>query len=205
MPHNLNVSTVIDKNKLTSVNAFLILLEVFVKDASGTPIETIRLVQNSEDVIFETNTFTATNFDLDIKLDAAREPSITLKAHDETRLLAQYIDDYDGLVGNKLRVIIVNSGNLSAPAEIDEELIVLSTNVSSYTANIELGMESAGSMRFPKARQFKERCWKTFKSPRCGYAGADLTCSYTRTGTNSCSAKGNEINFGGFPGINELF
>lgn len=205
MPHNLNVSTVIDKNKVASVNAFLILLEIFVKDSSGTAIETIRLAQNSENVVFETNTFTATNFDLDIKLDAAREPSITLKAHDETRLLAQYIDDYDGLVGNKIRVIIVNSGNLSLPAEIDEDLIVLNTSVSSYTANIELGMESAGSMRFPKARQFKERCWKKFKSTRCGYAGADATCSYTRTGVNSCSAKGNEINFGGFPGINELF
>ena len=205
MAHDLNLSTVIDKNKVTSENVFLIMLEATVKDSSGNYIDTIRIVKNSEDITYEGNTFTASNFELDIKLDAEKEPSITLSAHDETRMLAQYIDAYDGLVNNKVRVLIVNSGALGQPPEIDEELIVLSTSLASYSVTMELGAESAVAMRFPQARQFKDRCWKAFKSTRCGYAGPDNTCSYTREGTNGCKAKGNEINFGGFHGINELF
>lgn len=205
MPHNLNLSTVIDKNKVSSEHVFLILIEAEIKDTEGTLVDTIRIVKNSEDITFEGNVFTASNFELDIQLDATRETQVTLKAHDETRLLAQYIDAYDGLVGCKVRIIIANSGSLSSPPEIDENLLVTSTTLTNYTANIELGVESATGVRFPKARQFKDRCWKTFKSTRCGYAGPDGTCDYTRNGPNGCVAKNNEINFGGFPGINEMF
>src|SRR5690242_12304524 len=119
MPHKLNLSTVIDKNKVSSTNAFIILLEIEVKDSSGTLVDTVRIAQNSENITFETHTFTAANFKVDIKLDATTEPSITLEAHDETRQLAQYIDAYDGLVGANVRMMIVNSAALTGPAEID--------------------------------------------------------------------------------------
>lgn len=206
MAHNLNVSSVIDKNKIASSNVFLILLEVEVKDPStGTLVDTMRIVKNSEDIVFETNVYTAANFELDIQLDATKEPTITLEAHDETRQLAQYIDAYDGLVSCNIRVMIVNSGNLLAAPDIDENMIVLSSSISSYKARFELGVESSVGFRFPNYRQFKDRCFKAFKGPRCQYAGPAATCSYTRNGANGCIAKNNEINFGGFPGINELF
>lgn len=205
MPHNLNIASIIDKNKVSSTNVFLILLEVEVRDSAGALVETLRVVKNSADIVFQGNTYTAANFELDIKLEATQEPSITLEVHDETRQLAQYIDAYDGLVRNKIRVMIVNSGSLNSPADIDEEMIVLTSSLSSYTARFELGVESSLGLRFPNYRQFKDRCFKTFKGPRCQYAGAATTCDYTREGVNGCKAKNNEINFGGFPGINELF
>jgi hypothetical protein len=205
MPHNLNISTVIDKNKVSSENVFLLLLEIFVVDHNGDAVETLRIVKNAEDITFESNTYTASNFELDFKLDSGSEPSIMLTAQDQTRQLAQYVDAYDGLIKNKIRIIIVNSGSLSSPAEIDELMIVKTGSVSNYVTTLELGIESALGNRFPNYRQFKDRCFKKFKGPRCQYAGADETCTYVRTGSNGCIAKNNEVNFGGFPGINELF
>lgn len=35
-----------------------------------------------------------------------------------------------------------------------------------------------------------------FKGPECSYAGGDISCDHTLT---DCKAKGNEVNFGGFP------
>lgn len=205
MPHNLTIDSIIDKNKVSSSNVFLILLEVEVRDTEGVLVDMVRIAKNSEDVVFETNTFTASNFELDIQIDALKEPSITLEAHDETKQLAQYVDAYDGLVGCNVRVIIVNSGGLTGPADIDEQMIVLSSSFSAYKLRFELGVESSVGLRFPNFRQFKDICFKKFKGPRCQYAGPDATCSYSRTGTNGCIAKNNEINFGGFTGINELF
>lgn len=205
MPHNLNIATVIDKNKIASANTFLILVEVYVVDSGGSPVTTLRFVKNSENITFETHEFIASNFEMDFKLESTKESTITLTAQDQTRQLAQYVDAYDGLVKNRVRLIIVNSGSLTSPAEIDEYMLVRQGSTSSYVTTLELGTESALGNRFPNYRQFKDRCFKQFKGIRCQYAGSDATCSYTRTGTNGCIAKGNEINFGGFPGINDLF
>jgi phage-related protein len=205
MANKLSIAAVIDKNKITSENVFLVLIEVYVQDSDGNAVSTIRFCKNSENITFDGELFTASNFELDIKLETNQEPSITLTAQDQTKALAQYIDAYDGLVRNKVRMLVVNSASLGSPAELDETFVVTSSRISGYVSTLELGVESAVSQRFPRHRQFKDRCFKTFKGPRCQYAGPDATCSYSRTGVNGCIAKGNEINFGGFPGINELF
>jgi phage-related protein len=205
MPHHLNISTVIDKNQIASDKAFLVLLEVMIKDSDGNDIDTVRLAKNTEDVVFEGETFLASNFEMDMKLDTGKEPQITISINDPTGQIITYVDIYDGLVKSKVRMLIVHEGALDSPAELDEVMLVKSTTTSGYAVSFELGAESSVGHRFPQYRQFKDRCFKTFKGPRCQYAGPDATCDFTRTGVNGCVAKNNEINFGGFPGINNLF
>jgi phage-related protein len=130
---------------------------------------------------------------------------MTLAAQDQTQLLAQFVEAYDGLVGSDVTLYVVNSGALSSPPEIEETFKVVGASVQTYVVTINLGVESATSARFPPFRQFKERCVWKYKGVRCKYAGVLETCDYTRSGANGCVAHDNEINFGGFPGINDLF
>lgn len=203
MSKHLNLSTVIDKNKINSENTFLILIEAYVVDYNGDPVETLRIVKNSENIIFRGNTYQAASFDINITMEVNQEPNITLKAVDYSRTLGQYVDLYDGLVNNKVKMLVVNSGSLTAPPEMEEEFIIVKSDIKDYEVTIELGVETAVAQRFPNYRQFKERCAWVYKGPRCKYAGALPSCDYSRTGVNGCSVHNNEINFGGFPGIND--
>lgn len=202
---HLNLSTVVDKNKIASDKVFLVLLEVAVKDFSEATVATIRFCQNSSNITYQGNEFTAANFSLDIKTEANKEPEMTLQAQDQTRMLSQYVDEYDGLVKSECKLIIVNSGSLTAPPELEETFIVTGASIANYVVTINLGTESAVLQRFPNYRQFKERCVWKYKGLRCKYAGAMTSCDYTRTGPNGCIAHNNEINFGGQPGLNDLF
>lgn len=64
-------------------------------------------------------------------------------------------------------------------------------------SDLELTMVSMFNLmqKGPKRLHWNYCPWG-FKGPECGYTGGDLTCDHTIT---DCQAKGNEVNFGGFP------
>lgn len=203
---HLNLSTVVDKNKVASDKAFLILFKVEVNDDAGTLVDTLYFAKNSADVVFMGNTYVASNFSLDIQVEQGTEPQIKLQAHDESKALATYIDTYDGLVKSTVTLMIVHEDLLpNGPAEIDEDFVVIEASVQEYVVSFTLGVETAVAQRFPNFRQFQNRCAWKYKGERCGYTGAMPTCDYTRDGANGCIAHNNEVNFGGFPGLNDLF
>jgi phage-related protein len=201
----LYLYNIIYNKNLDSDKAFLFLFEVGVKDSAGALVTTLRFAKNSENVIFMGNTYTAANFDLDIKIEQNTEPQVTLSAQDQTKTLATYIDAYDGLVTSTARMLVVHEDALDGPPEMDEEFLIIDSRVANYVVSFNLGTESAVAHRFPNFRQFKNRCAWKYKGQRCKYAGALATCDYTRDGPNGCIAHNNEINFGGFPGLNDLF
>jgi hypothetical protein len=202
---HLNLSTIVDKNKIASEETFVILLELVVRDFAEDEVATIRFTKNSENITYMGNVYTAANFTIDIKTEAGKEPEMTLQAQDQTRMLAQYVDAYDGLIKSDCKLIVVNSGALTSPPELEETFKVVGGSIDGYVVNLQLGVESAVAQRFPPYRQFKERCVWKYKGVRCKYAGGMSSCDYTRDGPNGCIAHSNEINFGGFPGLNDLF
>lgn len=203
---HLNLSTVVDKNKIYTDEAFLFLLMIEVKDSSDTLVDTIYLVKNSENVIFNGNTYTASNFEVHINVEANKEPDVSISAQDQTRTIQNYLDQYDGLVKSVVTLMVVHEGILpSGDPEFEENFLVISSDVSEYVVNLKLGTESAVAQRFPNYRQFRNRCAWKYKGLRCKYAGPLATCDYTRDGANGCIAHDNEANFGGFPGLNDLF
>lgn len=202
---HLNLSTIVDKNKIESDKAFILLFELVVKDYNGATVDTLRFAKNSENVIFMGNTFVAANFDIDIKLEANQEPTIAISAQDQTRALQSFIDIYDGLVNSTCKMLVVHEDSLAGPAELDEDFLITDTQVNNYVVKMNLGVETAVAQRFPNYRQFQNRCAWKYKGNRCKYAGAMPSCDYTRDGANGCIAHSNEINFGAFPGLNDLF
>lgn len=203
---HLNLSTVVDKNKVASDKAFVLLFKVVVNDTNGAFVTNLYFAKNSADVVFQGQTYTASNFTLDLSVEVGKEPEVKLSAQDQTKTLAQYIDTYDGLVKSTVTMMVVHQDMLPAgPAEISEDFIITEASVQEYVVSFTLGVETAVAQRFPNFRQFQNRCAWKYKGTRCGYAGGLATCDYTRDGANGCIAHSNEANFGGFPGLNDLF
>lgn len=201
---HLNLSTVVDKNKIESDKAFIILFVLDVKDAAGATVTTLRFAKNSENVIFMGNTYQAANFELDMKVETGKEPQITLSAQDQTQTLSAYIEQYDGLIKSEATMLVVHEEALDGPPEMEEQFLIVDTSVNKYVVSITLGIETAVAQRFPNYRQFRNRCAWKYKGIRCKYSGGMATCDYTRDGPNGCIAHGNEVNFGGWPGLNDL-
>lgn len=201
MARHLTVASAIDKNKIASENAWLILCTIEVRDEFGQPVETLRIVKNNEDIVYQGETYTAAEFNIDFESAANEEPSMKFSALDPTGAIRDRMEDYDGGVGFGVTLTIVNTGNLDAPPEIEEEFDVLTASAPGVNVSWTLGAENPLKYQFPYRRQYRDRCPWVFKSPRCGYAGAATHCDFTLNGPNGCRVKNNVRNFGGFPAL----
>lgn len=204
MSRHLSVATVIEKNKIASDKAFIVLLEIDISDDTGTFVETLRLARNSENYVYRGEAYQATNFTFDLKLDSESEPSLDVQADDPSGFIRQRMDIYGGGLGFECRLIIVNTGNPDQAPEIEEEFEVVGASTEGYTVSFSLGVTSALSERFPKRIQMRDQCPFIFKGELCRYAGSATSCSYTYDGENGCKAKGNQVNFGGFRGLQNI-
>lgn len=203
MPKIIPISTVVEKNKLSSAVPFLVCLDITVIDPyTAATVETLRVVQNNEDFTFNGNTYAAANFTIGFKAEGSTQPTIELGMVDYTRALQQRMQAYGGGVGFKVTVSVVNSGAPSAPAELVEFFEVIAATSSDYSANFTLGAESGLARLFPRRRQMRDFCSWRYKSTECGYTGGLASCDLTLNGTNGCVVHANAANFGAFPGIN---
>jgi lambda family phage minor tail protein L len=202
MPLHMSVATVIEKNRIASPVAFVPLLEIDVTDPkTGAYLETIYLARNNENVEYNGHTYTAAAFDFDAKVEDNNQPTVTVMTRDYTRAIQARVQAYGGGVGFTVRLIIVNSGNITQPPEIVETFSVIQTSAKNYDITFTLGTENPLTRRFPFRRQFRDRCQWRYKGPECGYNGPLPSCDFTLFGINGCAAHNNDPRFGGFPGI----
>lgn len=201
MPRHASVATVIEKNRIASGMAFVVLMEVQVKGLGGGPSEVVRYARNSENVTFMGETYLASNFDMNMESSTSEYPSVQITVVDPTRDLQSRLEAYDGGIAFEIRLMVVNEGDLNSPADIDETFFVLSTSTKSYIATMTLGARNPLNQRFPRRLQLRDRCSWRYKGAECGYTGAISGCDYSLTGPNGCRAHDNERRFGGFPGL----
>lgn len=199
---HLSVATVIEKNKLASAVAFVVALEIDVKDqVTGAFVETLRFVRNDEDITYKSAVYTAASFDFEVQNESNTLPRVQVIFRDYTRDVQSRMEAYGGGVGFDVRILVLNSGNLSAGPEMRETFTVTTAAVASFVVTFGLGAENPLTALFPRRRQFRDRCPWRFKSAQCGYTGAVTSCDFSLQGINGCAAKGNQANFGGFPGL----
>jgi hypothetical protein len=204
MSKNFSVAAAIDRNKVASINAFILLIEVIVYDNNGNYVETLRLTKNSENINYRGNLYIAGNFDFDTSSKINEETTFNLTIVDYSRAIQQRMDNYGGGIGFTVNVMIVSTIDLTAPPEIVETLKVISASVNKYIVSFALGIESSVNMRFPPRNQYKERCSWRYKDFKCKYSGGLTSCDFTLNGANGCQTHNNSINFGGFIGINSI-
>jgi phage-related protein len=201
MARHLTVASAIDKNKIASENVWLVLCTITVRDEWDNEIETLRIVKNNEDVTYQGQVFTAAEFDLDFSTAANEEPNMTFSAVDPTGAIRDRMEDYNGGVGFGVVLTIVNTGNMGAEPEIEEEFDVLAATAPGINVSWTLGAENPLKYQFPYRRQYRDRCPWVFKGKRCKYVGAATACDFTLNGPNGCRVKSNTKNFGGFPSL----
>lgn len=193
MAGHLSVATVVEKNKISSDVAFVILLEVAVTDPNTRQVvETLYLARNNENVLFdpegkgEPKVYQAANFEINVDEKQGQAPSVTITAQDQTGFIQARQDAYAGGVFSECTMTVVNSARLDKPAEIREKFLVLSSNAKDYVVTFTLGAENMITVAFPKHMQSRDRCAWRFKGYGCGYVGAITTCDYTKDGPNGC-------------------
>ena len=202
MPKHLSMATVVEKNRIASPVAFIMLLEVDVTDTvTGAFIETLRLARNNENITYQGEVYTAVSFDFNIEEAADSVPEVTLSVKDPTRTVMARAEQHAGGVGWKVRFKFINTGNLSQPPEIEEMVYIVASKAKTFAIDFTLGAVNPLAQRFPRRLQWRDRCSWVYKGRECGYGGALVSCDYTLQGDNGCAAHGNTKNFGAFPGI----
>lgn len=198
----LSVASIIEKNKLASGVPFVLLAKIEIFDStSQTFVETVYVANNTESVVFAGQTYVAFPFTIELRYEAGAIPDISMSAVDFQKVLLGKLNAYGGATGSRVTIVIANTGNLSAGAEIEEVFEVTSASASEWKITLRLGAESVISRQFPARTQMKDRCSWRYKSAECGYTGGLASCDLSLQGANGCAAHNNTINFGGFPAI----
>ena len=202
MPKHLSIETVIEKNRIASTTAFVMLIEVgVINEVTGILDETIYLARNNEDITYQGHVYTATAFDFNIEESSENIPEVSVSIQDPTGAVMSRAEQYSGGVGWKVRFKYINTGNLTLEPEIEEMVYVVGATAQTYSMDFTLGARNPLSQRFPRRMQWRDRCSWVYKGDECGYTGGETFCDYTLQGPDGCGVKGNTLRFGGFPGI----
>lgn len=200
---SLSIASVIEKNRLSSDVPFVIALDIEVIDpGTGSVVETLHLVRNTEAIVFNTFTYEPAQFDIELKEEAGAQQTVTLSIKDYSRAVQGRMQAYGGGVGFQVAVMVVNTGNLDQGPENTEFFEVVGANSANYVCSFTLGAENHLSKTFPRRRQTRDFCqWRYKDAETCKYSGTMPSCDLTLYGPNGCQAHGNTIRFGAFPGI----
>jgi phage-related protein len=199
MALNLPLALRLEANKLVSTAPWLLLCEITLPDTT-----VLRFVRNTDDITFAGHTWTAYPFTLGDQGESGdgKVQSVTLKVSNTQRALTPYMEQYGGLVGSGIRLMVVHDANLT---EDYTALTLAYTIIAAHLPDdtwieFTLGSESPMRRRFPIYAAVPLHCnWVAqFKGAECAYTGAATTCNGTLT---DCRTKSNSGRFGGRPGI----
>jgi len=192
--NNLPASAIIEKNRLATPNAFLLLLDVEIGDS-----QKIYLARNTEDVVFNGNTYIAFPLEVDpVKQSSGGDiPTLSLRVANESRALEAYLEELDGLVGKKVVLRIVNSAHL-ADVALELTFDILATVPDAHWVTFTLGAPSPLRMRFPRHKYLADHCNWVPGGAECGCAAAAGVCAKTLA---ACRGYNNSRRFGGSIGL----
>lgn len=189
---------VAEKNKLASVNPWIVLLDIALDEST-----TYYFCSDNSNVTFSGQEYTAFPFDMEpAESSASGEiPSLTLKLSNVTQLVHHYLEQLNGAIGASVKIRVVNTVYLSEDyAELEMNFSILSVSATDEWLTFTLGAENPLRRRFPPYRYISGHCKWNFKSVECGYGGALTTCDRS---WEQCNTRSNTGRFGGYRGLSE--
>ena len=199
----LNTTTKTEKNKLNSNSVWLTMLEITIPSVP----ETLRIVNNNEDVAWNSKTWLKFPFELDdISQSSNAEISQSqIKVGNVKNIIGQYIRQYDafvkvnGFTAITVVLYIVNSKDLANPTAVySTNLILTTSSLNHLEVSFTVSARDLYRARTPQTRMFPNSCRFKFKSTLCGYTGAETSCNKT---LSRCRQLLNSKRYGGFPSI----
>ena len=201
---HVTLATAIDKNRFSSDEVYLLLLEVDITDpTTGSVLETVYCTNNNENYTWNGILYKSIPFEVELTQDKDTTPSATLTVYDFSQTIVAALTSDGWSMSWPARFKVINASNPSSTPDLEQDFRLLDATVGSdkYTVNFTVGSENPLALRFPIRQQFRNRCQWGYKSAQCKYAGSMGSCDYTLDGSNGCIAHANAINFGGFPGV----
>jgi lambda family phage minor tail protein L len=229
----LGLSTIakMEKNKISSDGAWLVLLEVTLP-TQGDDLENteatasdatekvtashdlvMRIVRNNEDIVWNGHTWVGFPFDLDEVTENSdgELPQLTLKVSNVSRVVQQYLEQTNGGVGATVKLYAVYSQYLDQPAEIEETFSVYAVKCDAYWVHFTLSGDYPTKRRIPEYRYLKDCCPFVYGGVECGVDKSALLATKTSADQDeyakcsktlrACKKRNNERRFGGEPAI----
>lgn len=200
---SLSNITKTEKNLLSSNSVWFTMLEIKIPSVT----ETLRIVNNNEDVTWKGFTWLKFPFELDeISQTANAETSqFQIKVGNVKNIIGQYIRQYDAYVKTNgfeaitVTLYIVNSKDLANPTPVyTTNLILTTSSLNHLEVSFTVSARDLFRARTPQTRMFPNSCRFKFKSTLCGYTGSETQCNKT---LSRCRELLNSKRFGGFPAI----
>ena len=199
----LSTTTKLEKNKLNSDSVWLSMLEISIPSVT----ETLRIVNNNDDVNWNGQTWIKFPFELDeiSQTSNAETSQFQIKVGNVKNIIGQYIRQYDVYVKTNgfepIRVVlyIVNSKDLANTTPVySTNLILTTSSLNHLEVSFTVSARDLFRARTPQTRMFPNSCRFKFKSTLCGYTGAETSCNKT---LSRCRQLANANRYGGFPAI----
>jgi len=195
---DLPIALIIEKNRLASASPWIILIEITLTDNDETKL---RFARNTEDVIFDGETYKAFPFEIEPTKQSSKGeiPTVTLRVSNITHLIQPFLEELDGGIGSTVKITVVNADHLKEDySELEMTFDVLACQSTAQWVIFTLGAPNPLRQRFPLDQFIALHCRWRFKGVECSYSGAETTCNRT---LKRCRELGNSTRFGGFAGM----
>jgi len=183
----LSENLVIAKNRLCSQWPWLLLLELHVNDTADT---IFRWVQHEEDVTFDSNEFTAFNFELEtITYKGGEIPKTTLRISHVTQVLKPTLENNRGCTSSQVVIYFVHANLLDEDySELTLNFDILYPQITAKSVEFHIGGPSPLRRRVPPDRYYADSCryFRRYGRAHCQYT-ADTVQDVTLSGTDPVS------------------
>lgn len=193
----LSKAAILEKNRVASDGAYLILLKIEVEEGL-----TINLVRNTDNITWRNTEWVAFPFTLGDSSSSSENEvqEITIQVSNINRIIQGYIEQAKHVTSSKVTLYVVNSNLVSEDAPLIEEYFgVKKISCTDEWVSITLG-SAYGQTRRPCRRYIKNCCNSVYGSQRCGVSSSVKakypTCSHT---LSACRERNNSSRYGGFP------
>lgn len=191
----LSTAALIEKNKIAGSGAWLVLLEIQLT-------ETIRLVGNNEDILWDSQTWQAFPFELDTIGETGKGeiPAVAVKVSNITGEIQTKLEAADGANGTPVIIRVINTeASTSTECELELAFVLDSTSYDEKQITFRLTGANCLTRRVPPRRYLKNFCPFIYGGIQCGVSAGTLaaypTCGRTIA---DCLTRSNDARFGGF-------
>lgn len=182
-------------HKMSRGSSTLALLEI--------PEHDIRLAQNTEDVVWNGQTWTKFWFEFDTIEDASADkvPELQVSTSNIGGQMEAEIIAHDNFEECTCIVRFVNSSCLDETTPIAQATFqIMKPIVDNITAALKLSADNPLLLSYPSWKYHGSLCQVPFKGDLCGYSGAYTTCAGTLA---ACLERGNQKRFGAQLGLSD--
>jgi lambda family phage minor tail protein L len=219
MTRSLSASLIEASGKLRDTSPWVWLLEV---EIPTSPPTRYRFAANPDAIVFAGQTYSPFPFAVgEIRTTAEGDiPTMDVTVDNAAPVIGFAVEEYAGLTGQPVRVMIVNAADLTNPSSsIVEEAEIQSASVSASAVTFTLAAYSLYRLIIPAHRYVARGCRWVYGSAECGYelvTGATNAVgggfSFCRKSLAQCRQRGEDElaravtvlhpkRFGGAPGI----